>query len=170
MAVKLVFVLLVLLGIAFFVTMHLGVQHNDDPSLPQTNETKAAYTQSHPPPKFLSSLIVWFSPKLDLPQKQFVFAGAGMTIDVPPGTAQFRNATFEVMRGCRTQTDCSNVAIQYHSRGNEGEDLKLNTQPPEGYPPDRSAKRSIAVLSQGGSFTFACTQAPSCSVQLQGKP
>jgi hypothetical protein len=167
MATKIFFVFLVLLGIAFFVTMRLGSQRNDDPSLPLTNEERAAYTQSHPPPKFVSSLIARFSPKLDLPQKEFVFADTPMTVDVPPGTAEFRNATFEITRGCRTPTDCSNVAIQYDGRGNEGEQLNLHTQPPKDSPPDRSGKRSIAVLSGGGSFTFTCTGAPSCTAQLK---
>lgn len=171
MATKLILVLLVLLGIAFFVTMRFGMLRNDDPSLPTTNQGKAAYTQSHPPPQLFANLIAWLSPRLNLPQKEFVFAATPMTIALPPAAAEFRNATFEIVRGCRTATDCSNVAIQYQGTGNQGAEpeLNLHIQPPGDSPPDGSARRSIAVLSGGGSVTFKCTQAPSCSVQLQGK-
>jgi hypothetical protein len=167
MATKLFFVLLVLLGIAFFVTMRLGAKRNDDPALPQTNEDRAAYTQSHTPPKFISNLIARISPRLDLPQKEFIFSETALTIYVPPGTAEFRNATFEVTLGCQTPTDCSNVAVRYDAKGNQGEELNLEAQPPKDSTPGRSGKRSIAILSRGGSLTFKCTGAPSCIARLQ---
>jgi hypothetical protein len=167
MAVKLFIVLLVLIGVAFFFTMSVGARRNNTSPLPDSDSDRTSYAQDHPPPAWIANLIGPLSPKLSLPEKEFRFAGANyVEVKVDAAKPRFRNATFRVLSGCRTPSDCKNVEILYQSNDGEGADLKLNEQawqPSKDKPP----VASLVVLQKGGTLRFRCNIAPSCTAELK---
>ena len=172
MAAKVFFVLLVLVAVAFFLTMRVGAKRHEQ-RLPDGDDQRTSYVESNPPPSWIASLIGPLSPKLELPRKTFQFGTAdlgpmtpGLVVEVPEGKPQFRNATLHVITGCRAATDCSNVVIRYQSKNGEGHDLKLDKQAwrPSKDKPDQA---SFVVLQHGGTVQMSCPQTPRCTAELR---
>ena len=166
MGAKTVFILLTVVAVLFFVMLGFGARRNNSQALPSGDEDRKEFAAKNPPPQWIGSLMGPFIPKLTLKNDTFRFGALPTAETLPEGKSQFRRATLAVTAGCLSESNCSNVTIEYRSTDGEGQNLGLASQP---WQPDKDHPKeaSLVILQKGGTLTFRCLVIPACTAVLR---